>query len=395
MQNMQNIALFGATGSIGESTLDVIAQYPDRYRVQALVAGSNYERLAQLTSVWRPAVVAIASKKAYQPLVDRLRDMGVTQVQVLYGEKAIEQIAAREDVGVVVQAIVGAAGVRPSFAAAKAGKKILLVNKESLVCGGTALMRLARENGAVMLPVDSEHNAVFQCLHSAGTNGKETAHLWLTCSGGPFHAHPEIDLSAVTPEQALAHPTWKMGRKISVDSATLMNKGLEVIEAHHLFDVPPERISAVIHPQSVVHSMVEFVDGSVLAQLASADMKLPIAYCLAYPERIDADVKKLKLTELSALTFAEPDTARFPQLAYAYEALRIGGTASIALNGANEVAVAAFLAGRIGFTDIARTCRAMLDKEKGGEAPETADEVVEADKAVRAGAEAFIAKIAR
>ena len=277
------------------------------------------------------------------------------------GPEAVRAAARDPEVDTVIMAIVGAAGVVPSFAAASAGKRILMANKESVVCGGSMLMELAARTGAAILPVDSEHNAVFQCLQAARPEDRADARIWLTCSGGPFHARPEIDLESVTPEMALAHPTWSMGRKITIDSATLMNKGLEVIEAHHLFDKSADDISVVIHPQSVVHSMVEFGDGAVIAELGTPSMKTPIAYCLGYPERLSGAARRLDVTALSSLTFEAPDMKRFVQLAYAYEAVRRGQGAAIVLNAANEVGVEAFLAGRAGFCDIARVCRAMMD----------------------------------
>lgn len=382
---MQQIALLGATGSIGTSALDVIARHPDRYSVAALTCAQNVRKLASLAKEWRPAVVAVAHKENWAALKEAMHEVNVTGVEMLAGAEAIASIAESRAVDTVLQAVVGAAGLEPTFRAAAAGKRILLANKESVVCGGETLMQLARTRGAKILPVDSEHNAVFQCLEGCDAAARAKVRLWLTCSGGPFHAHPETDLESVTPERALAHPTWSMGRKISIDSATLMNKGLEVIEAHHLFGVPGERIGVVIHPQSVVHSMVEYADGSVLAQLASTDMRLPIAYCLGYPERLEAGVRKLDFASAMNLTFTPPDTARFPQLALAYEALAMGGTGTIVLNAANEVGVQAFLAGKIGFCDIARLCRAMLEKADGTAAA-TLEAILEADREARRSA---------
>ena len=315
-------------------------------------------------------------------MVGRLKELGINDVSVVAGDEACAAIAAEPQVDTVIQSVVGAAGVRPSFEAAKAGKKLLLANKESVVCGGELLMKTVRENRCELLPVDSEHNAVAQCLASASAEARENAVIWLTCSGGPFRDKPDLDLSTVTPEMALNHPTWSMGAKITIDSATLMNKGLEVIEAHHLFNFPVERIKAVIHPQSVIHSMVQYADGAVLAQLASPDMRLPISWCLGYPERLDGGVKPLNFWDLQDLSFAKPDTERFPQLAYAYEAVKTGGIAAIVLNAANEIGVEAFLAKRIGFTDIARLCRKMLDTMQGT-APETLEDVLAADAEAR------------
>ena len=387
---MQNIAILGATGSIGRSALAVIANHPDRYRAGALAAGSDAKALAAAALAVRPQAVAIADEAKRSELAALLAEGG-WKGEILSGPGAAEQLAADARFDTVIHAIVGAAGVRPAFAAAAAGKRLLLANKESIVCGGEILMRTVRESGATLLPVDSEHNAIFQCLHAAGSSGRDAARIWLTCSGGPFHARPEVDLARVTPEQALAHPTWKMGRKISIDSATLMNKGLEVIEAHHLFDFPPERISVVIHPQSVVHSMVEFADGAVVAELGTADMKLPIAYCLAYPERIAGDVKRLDITRMGPLTFSEPDTGRFPLLALAFEAISSGAASPIILNGANEVAVEAFLAGKIGFAAIGALCRDALEALSPAE-PSGLEDILEIDRMAREAARSFTAR---
>lgn len=382
MNDLRNIAVLGATGSIGKSALDVIAAYQDRFRVFALTAGSNVEKLAQLASVWRPYIIGIADESRYNALVGRLKELGINDVSVVAGEEACAAIAAEPQVDTVIQSVVGAAGVRPSFEAAKAGKKLLLANKESIVCGGDLLMKTVRDNRCELLPVDSEHNAVAQCLASASAEARANAVIWLTCSGGPFRDKPELDLSTVTPEMALNHPTWSMGAKITIDSATLMNKGLEVIEAHHLFDFPVERIKAVIHPQSVIHSMVQYADGAVLAEMASPDMRLPISWCLGYPERLDGGVKPLDFWAMKDLSFAKPDTDRFPQLAYAYEAVQTGGIATIVLNAANEIGVEAFLAKKIKFTDIARLCRQMMDTLEGA-APASLEDVLAADAEAR------------
>lgn len=385
MSDLRNIAILGATGSIGRSALDVVASYQERFRVFALTVGSNVEKLAQLAAVWRPYIIGIADESKYNALVQRLRDLGTTDVSVVAGEEACAAIAAEPQVDTVIQSVVGAAGLRPSFEAAKAGKKLLLANKESVVCGGDLLMRTVKENGALLLPVDSEHNAVAQCLASATPQERQTAVIWLTCSGGPFSGKPDLDLSTVTPEMALNHPTWSMGAKITIDSATLMNKGLEVIEAHHLFGFPVERLKAVIHPQSVIHSMVQYEDGAVLAQMGTPDMRLPISWCLGYPERLPSGVRPLNFYELGALTFSEPDIIRFPQLAYAYEAVQTGGIATIVLNAANEVGVEAFLMKKIGFTDIAKLCRRLLDTVTGS-APRTLEDILAADDEARAKA---------
>ena len=388
---MQNIALLGATGSIGSSALDVISRYPERFNVQALTCGKNVKKLAQLAAVWRPEVVAIADETLYKPLMNELANAGVTTVRVEAGNDAMAAIAADTNVDTVISAIVGAIGAVSTFAAVGAGKRTLIANKESIVCGGEVLMNLAREKGATVLPVDSEHNAIFQCLESASRDERERAKVWLTCSGGPFHAKKDIDLKSVTPAQALAHPTWNMGKKISIDSATLMNKGLEVIEAHHLFQKPAEQIGVVIHPQSIVHSMVEYADGAVIAQLGCPDMRLPISYCLGYPQRLEGGVKSLDFSQAMNLTFEAPDMERFPQLGLAFDAIREGGVASIVLNAANEIGVEAFLEEKIGFTDIAKLCSTMMGKVTG-KMPESLEDILAVDASVREKSRAWVAK---
>ena len=387
----ENIALLGATGSIGASTFKVVAAHPERFHFWALAAGSNAQALAALCEQVHPEVAAIADEGKRDELKSELQRRGLTKIEVLSGDQAMSDIAAAPEASTVVEAIVGAAGVRPAFAAAQAGQNLLLANKEAVVCGGGLLMECVAANDALLLPIDSEHNAIFQCLEAATPEEHDSARLWLTCSGGPFHAHPEIDLEHVTPAMALKHPTWHMGHKISIDSATLMNKGLEVIEARWLFDVDPSRIQAVIHPQSVVHSMVEYADGAIIAQMGSADMCLPICYCLGYPERMPSGVKRLDLYDLPSLSFTRPDTDRFPQLAYAYEALAQGGTACIALNAANEIGVQAFLEQKIGFRDIARVCRAALD-HADKTAPANVDDVMAADHRARQQAREWVAR---
>ncbi|MDO4936455.1 MAG: 1-deoxy-D-xylulose-5-phosphate reductoisomerase [Sutterellaceae bacterium] len=391
---MQNIALLGATGSIGSSALDVISRYPDRFNVQALTCGNNYKKLANLAAVWRPEVVAIAEESLYKPLMTELANAGVTTVRVEAGNDAMAAIAADSEVDTVISAIVGAVGAISTFAAVGAGKRTLIANKESIVCGGDVLMNLAKEKGATILPVDSEHNAVFQCLENAPEEERAKAKVWLTCSGGPFHAKKDIDLKTVTPAQALAHPTWNMGKKISIDSATLMNKGLEVIEAHHLFNKPAEQIGVVIHPQSIVHSMVEYADGAVIAQLGSPDMRLPISYCMGYPERLDGEVETLDFAKAMNLTFEAPDMERFPQLGLAFDAIREGGMASIVLNAANEIGVEAFLEEKIAFTDIAKLCTVMMGKITG-EMPQALDDILAVDAMVREKSRAWVAKKAK
>lgn len=383
---MQNVCLLGATGSVGQSALDVLALYPDKFRLFSVAAHSNVEKLADIAVRFGVKRVGIADATKVDRLSFLLKEAGKGDIEILSGTEAAVQLASDPEAQAVIVAVVGAAGVPATFAAARAGKRILHANKESVVCGGALLMQTIKESGAVILPVDSEHNAIFQCLASASPSDRELCRLWLTCSGGPFRAKKDLDLSTVTPAMALAHPTWQMGRKISIDSATLMNKGLEVIEARWLFDISQDRISVVIHPQSVVHSMVEYGDGSFIAQMGTASMRHPVAYCLGWPERLSAGVKRLNPYELSQLTFEEPDLKRFPQLAYAYEALAAGGTASIVLNAANEIAVQAFLDERITFTGIAEVCRRTMDALADSKAPASVEEILSVDACARAKA---------
>jgi 1-deoxy-D-xylulose-5-phosphate reductoisomerase len=339
------LAVLGATGSIGASTLDVAARHPERYRLHALSAHTGADALLALCRTHRPRYAVLSG---VAPDRDVARKFSELKVDLLFGAGALEQVVRDAECDAVMAGIVGAAGLASTLAAAKAGKRVLLANKEALVMAGPLVMREARQSGAQMLPVDSEHNAVFQCF----SNKQFVKRIVLTASGGPFRSLPVAALQGVTPEQACAHPNWVMGRKISVDSATMMNKALEVVEARWLFDLPPERIEVVIHPQSIVHSLVEYVDGSVIAQLSNPDMRVPIAHALAYPERIESGVRSLDLSLVKTLSFEPPDAQRFPCLGLAYEALRAGGTAPAILNAANEVAVQAFLAGRLPFTDI-------------------------------------------
>lgn len=361
---MKGITILGSTGSIGVSTLDVVARHPRRFRVVALTAHRNAERLAEQCRRFRPAYAVMVDPEAADALTALLADMPEPP-QVLRGAEALTEVAALDDVDYVMAAIVGAAGLMSSLAAARAGKRLMLANKEALVVAGALLMEAARENGATLLPIDSEHNAIFQCLppaHDRGLPESGVERILLTASGGPFRdADPET-LVAVTPEQAVAHPNWSMGRKISVDSATMMNKGLEIIEACWLFATRPERIQVVVHRQSVIHSMVQYADGSVLAQLGNPDMRTPIAHALGWPERIDAGVEPLDLFEIAQLDFEPPAPERFPCLRLAYRAARDGGTSPVVLNAANEIAVAAFLDRRIGFTDIARVVEQTMDR---------------------------------
>jgi 1-deoxy-D-xylulose-5-phosphate reductoisomerase len=359
---MRTLTLLGATGSIGASTLDVVARHPDRFRVAALAANTDWKKLVVLCARHRPQFAAMQDAAAARALAQALAAEGLS-TRVLSGPAGLAEIAALPEVDTVLAAIVGAAGLPSTLAAARAGKRVLLANKEALVIGGALFMRAVQEGGATLLPIDSEHNAIFQCLPAAYGRDPGRAgirRLLLTASGGPFRTRALAELPHVTPDEACAHPNWRMGRKISVDSATMMNKGLEVIEAHWLFGVPAAAISVVIHPQSVIHSLVEYVDGSVLAELGHPDMRTPIAQALALPDRVESGVPPLDLAKLARLAFEAPDYTRFPALPLAYEALAAGGTAPAILNAANEVAVAAFLAGAIRFTDIAAVCAVTL-----------------------------------
>ena len=388
---MQGITILGATGSIGVSTLDVLARHPERYAVYALSAHSKVEQLAAQCAQFRPARAVVGSAAAAEKLRALLRAQGIN-TEVEYGEEALCAIASAPEVDSVMAAIVGAAGLAPSLAAARAGKKVLLANKEALVMSGQLFIDAVREAGAVLLPIDSEHNAIFQCLphnYSRSPAASGVAKVLLTASGGPFLHRAVETLDAVTPEQACKHPNWSMGRKISVDSATMMNKGLEVIEAHWLFGAPAEQIEVVIHPQSVIHSMVSYVDGSVLAQLGNPDMRTPIANALAYPERIASGVGQLDLTQIATLQFERPDFQRFPCLALAFDALKAGGTAPALLNAANEVAVQSFLDLQIGFRQIDRVIAHVMDALPHGAADSIAA-VMAQDAAARTAARTYI-----
>ena len=381
----QNITILGATGSIGVSTLDVIRRHPDRYRAYALCAHSQVDKLFEQCVEFRPVYAVVRDEQLAAQLVERCRAAGLC-TEVSHGTAALADLASRPEVDAVMAAIVGAAGLEPTLAAARAGKKVMLANKEVLVMAGELFMHAVHEHGATLLPVDSEHNAIFQALpvdFSRGLDQCGVQKILLTASGGPFRNASLDDLAQVTPEQACAHPNWVMGRKISVDSATLMNKGLEVIEAHWLFSAPPELIQVVVHPQSVIHSAVQYVDGSVLAQLGNPDMRTPIAYAMAWPERIAAGVEPLDLFKVGRLDFFEPDFKRFRCLQLAYDVLHRGGTAPAILNAANEVAVASFLDGLLPFLGIARLNEAVLERLPGGPEGSLGD-VVAADAEARA-----------
>jgi 1-deoxy-D-xylulose-5-phosphate reductoisomerase len=360
----QRITILGATGSIGVSTLDVVARHPERFEVFALSAHRQVDALFRQCLAHRPRLAVTGDAAGAERLAGFLRQAGC-DTEVRWGPAALGEIAAAPEVDTVMAAIVGAAGLASALAAARAGKRILLANKEALVVSGQLFMDAVAAGGGTLLPIDSEHNAVFQALPAGYRRDPALAgvrRILLTASGGPFRDLPLADLAGVTPEQACAHPNWVMGRKISVDSATMMNKGLEVIEAHWLFGAPAERIQVVVHPQSVIHSLVDYVDGSVLAQLGNPDMRTPIAHALAYPERVEAGVEPLDLFQVAQLTFRAPDLARFPCLGLAYAALGEGGSAPALLNAANEVAVAAFLEGRVGFLDIGRIIEGVLER---------------------------------
>ncbi len=400
----KTVTVLGATGSIGASTLDVIARHPDRYRVFALTAHSSIAKLAVLAKQFQPQYVVVKDDANAVQLREALSGCGCA-IEVLCGNAALQQVAAHAEVDIVVAAIVGAAGLEPTLAAVQAGKHVLLVNKEALVMAGRLFMDAVATSGATLLPVDSEHNAIFQCMPpsfscgasgACGAPGRETLvragvrKILLTGSGGPFRNTPLSDLVRVTPAQAIAHPNWSMGPKISVDSATMMNKGLELIEACWLFDARPEQVQIVVHPQSVIHSMVEYIDGSVLAQLGNPDMRTPIAHALAWPERIDSGVGALDLIAQARLDFEAPDYARFPCLQLATQAMQAGGTAPAVLNAANEAAVAAFLAGRIPFTAIPAIIECALERIATVE-PRTLADVQTADREARELAAALIA----
>ena len=379
-RSLETVTILGATGSIGRQTLDVLARNPERYRVLGLTAGHRWRELAEHCLTWRPRFAALADEQAAEALRNHLREAG-SHTQVLAGHAGVAEVAALQEADTVVAAIVGAAGVRPTLAAVEAGKKILLANKETLVVTGALFMDAVKRHGATLLPVDSEHNAIFQCLPAEGV-GPGVRRLLLTASGGPFRGWTREQLTAVTPEQAVCHPNWDMGPKISVDSATLMNKGLEYIEACWLFDVAPERIDVVIHPQSVVHSMVEYLDGSVLAQMGTPDMRTPIACALSWPERIESGASSLDFATLSGLDFQAPDNDAFPCLGLARQAMEEGGAATAVLNAANEEAVAAFLDRRLGFNAIGAVVEETLQRTPSSRCADV-DAVMDVDARAR------------
>jgi 1-deoxy-D-xylulose-5-phosphate reductoisomerase len=395
MNKKQNVTILGATGSIGVSTLSVLKDHPERFQVFALTAHRQVERLYEQCLAFRPAFAVLHDAADAAALQQRLMQAGVA-TEVLAGEQGLCQVAALPETDTVMAAIVGAAGLKPALAAACAGKRLLLANKEALVMSGALFMAAVARHGARLLPIDSEHNAVFQSLPADFHRDLDAAgvrRIILTASGGPFRNTPLAALETVTPAQAVAHPNWSMGRKISVDSATMMNKGLEVIEAHWLFGAPADRIDVVIHPQSVIHSMVEYTDGSVIAQLGNPDMRTPIAHALGYPERITSGVSYLDLVKTGKLEFQAPDAGRFPCLDLAYQALQAGGTAPAMLNAANEVAVAAFLDGRLPYLAIPRLIAAVLERLPAGPAQHL-DAVLAADRQARVAAQDWLASAA-
>ncbi len=388
---MIGISVLGSTGSIGISTLDVIAQHPERYRAVGLAANTDVEGLFQQCERFQPTVVAMADEASAAELAKRLASIG-SSIEVLAGEAGVIAIAELTNAEMVMAAIVGAAGLTPTLAAVRKGKRILLANKESLVVAGDLFMREAKAHKASVLPIDSEHNAVFQCMpqdFEQGLAAKGVKRILLTASGGPFRTWTNDQLKSATPEQACAHPNWSMGRKISVDSATMMNKGLEVIEARWLFDATPEQIKVVVHPQSVVHSMVQYVDGSVLAQLGNPDMRTPIAHAMAWPERHGSGVASLDLFEVARLDFEEPDTQRFPCLRLAFDAVAAAGVAPAVLNAANEVAVDAFLSTQLAFVRIPEIIETVLSQNLEGDL-DSVEGLMAIDQAARAAAEQLI-----
>lgn len=381
---MQNITILGSTGTIGKQTLDVIARHPLLYKAYALAANRNVTTLFEQCVQYKPSYAVMLSEKAAHELRGQLKAYG-SKTQVLSGISGLEQISSDDNVHSVMAAIVGAAGLKPAMAAAHSGKRILLANKETLVMAGSLFMQAVKKGGATLLPIDSEHNAIYQVMPPESPwilPASGIKKIILTASGGPFRKFSDADLANVTQAQALKHPNWVMGSKITIDSASLMNKGLEVIEAHWLFNAAPSQIEVVVHPQSIIHSMVEYIDGSILAQMGNPDMRTPIAYALAYPNRIESGVTSLNLLEIAQLTFEAPDIKRFPCLQLAYDALQIGGTAPAIMNAVNEVAVAAFLNKQIHFLDIPKMISNALDNIPA-EAVESLEQLIEVDASAR------------
>jgi len=376
---MRRIAILGSTGSIGGSTLSVAESYPDRFQIVALAAGHNLDAAVEQARRWRPRMISMAAEADANTLSKQLKKEGLGEIEVVYGAGGTVAIATHPEVDFVVSAIVGVAGLEATYEAVRAGKILGLANKECLVAAGELITAEARKKGVPLLPIDSEHNAVHQCMR--GGRMEEVERIWLTASGGPFLHTAASEFASITVQQALNHPTWKMGRRITIDSATLMNKGFEVIEACRLFHIPPAKVEVIVHPQSTIHSMVEFVDGSILAQFSVTDMRLPILYALTYPERIQSDMR-FAVSDLRHLDFCPPDLKKFPCLRLAYEAVEAGGAKTVALNAADEVAVAAFLEGRIRFDGIPRIIEEVLRETDSGQL-DTISKVLEADAEAR------------
>jgi 1-deoxy-D-xylulose-5-phosphate reductoisomerase len=388
---MKRIAILGSTGSIGRSTLNVVESFPDRFQVITLAAGRNLDLAFEQARRWRPQVISVALESHAENLKTRLKSAGVSGIEIVHGAAGTVRVATHREVDFVVSAIVGVAGLEATYEAVKAGKAVGLANKECLVAAGELITGEARRQGKPLLPIDSEHNAIHQCLRGGQMN--EVRRIWLTASGGPFLNTPKSKFVEITVQQALNHPTWKMGNRITIDSATLMNKGFEVIEACRLFNLPPEQIRVIVHPQSTIHSLVEFVDGSILAQLSVTDMRLPILYALTYPERIPSDLN-FSLSNLRHLDFSPPDMEKFPCLHLAYEAAKAGGGKTVALNAADEVAVSAFLDGNIGFEDIPVVIEDVVSETPVGKL-ESIKEVLAVDQKARASARERVAVLNR
>jgi len=380
---MKRIAILGSTGSIGRSTLSVAESYPERFQIVTLAAGSNLDAAFEQAKHWHPRIISMAQEKDADTLRTRLKKEGLGEIEIVHGTAGTVKVATHAEVDFVVSAIVGVAGLEATYEAVKSGKAIGLANKECLVAAGELITTEARRQGKPLLPIDSEHNAVHQCLR--GGRMEEVDRIWLTASGGPFLKKPASEFPNITVEQALNHPTWKMGKRITIDSATLMNKGFEVIEACRLFHIPPAKVEVIVHPQSTIHSMVEFVDGSILAQFSVTDMRLPILYALNYPERIQSDMR-FSVHDLRHLDFCPPDMNKFPCLRLAYEAVEAGGAKTVALNAADEVAVAAFLNGTIGFNEIPRVIEDVISATNAGTL-ESIAEVLATDAEARQRAE--------
>lgn len=386
---MKRIAILGSTGSIGRSTLNVVESYPERFQVVSLAAGRNLEAAFEQAQRWKPRVISMAHEADADTLRAQLKSTGITGIEVVHGPAGTVKVATLAEADFVVSAIVGVAGLEATYEAVKAGKAIGLANKETLVAAGELVMAEARKQGKPLLPIDSEHNAVHQCLRGGRMN--EVQRIWLTASGGPFRNTPKSEFPSISVEQALNHPTWRMGKRITIDSATLMNKGFEVIEACRLFNMPPAQVSVIVHPQSTIHSMVEFIDGSILAQFSVTDMRLPILYALTYPDRIESDMR-FPVMDLRHLEFSPPDMEKFPCLRLAYEAVEAGGAKPVALNAADEIAVAAFLDGCIRFDQIPEVIEQVISETKAGKL-ESIKQVLEADRQARGLAQEKVARL--